>query len=205
MTRRRCPKVSRAFVNLYRLMVMIKSNPCFYVLLVAGSLSLVSWAAELPSQRKSSLELTIEGPKSIVKSSEGISFAITFHNHSTNSLLLNGGELLGNGSEIWSSLEAELKSETGQWIPMTLGWGVPGVAGRIYFLGVPLRAGSGYKLSVSPHDYLIGNGERLKPGKYEVRCVYRGRQSPYRDSTQMPACWEGEVQSNPFKFEVLAE
>jgi len=172
----------------------------------------VSSAAEAQSPRKPALELTIETPKTILKSPEGVSFVISFHNtntdkpasdNSANNLLLNGGELLGNGSQIWSSLEAELKSDTGQRIPMALGWGVPGVAGRIYFLGVPLRTGSSYRLPVSASDYLIGTGEHLKPGKYEIRCVYRGRQSPYRDSTQMPACWEGEVHSNILKFEVL--
>jgi hypothetical protein len=166
------------------------------------------------AQKHPALELTIETPKNIVKSSEGVSFIISFHNKNTdkpasdnsaNNLLLNGGELLGNGSQIWSSLEAELKSETGQRIPMALHWGVPGVAGRIYFLGVPLRAGSTYKLPVGSNDYMVGTGERLKPGKYEIRCVYRGRQSHYRDSTQMPACWEGEAQSNTLKVEVLAE
>jgi hypothetical protein len=43
------------------------------------------------------------------------------------------------------------------------------------------------------------------PGKYEIHFIYRGRQSPYRDSTQMPACWEGELHSNTLKFEVIAE
>ena len=165
----------------------------------------MSWAAEPPNPKKPALELTIETPQSIFKSAEGVSFVISFHNSSPTNLLLNAGGLLGNGSQIWSSLEAELKTESGQRLPMTLGWGVPGVAGRIYFLGVPLRAGSSYKLPVNANDYFIGTGERLKPGKYEIRCVYHGRQSPYRDSTQMPACWEGEVHSNALKVEVLAE
>jgi hypothetical protein len=151
------------------------------------------------------LDLTIGAAKTISKSSEGVSFIVSFRNDSANDLLLNAGQLLGNGSQIWSSLEAELKNETGQRIPLTLGWRVPGVAGRIYFLGLPLRARSSYTLSVSADDYLVGAGERLKPGKYEICFVYRGRQSKYRDSTQMPACWEGEVQSNTLKFEVLAE
>jgi hypothetical protein len=164
------------------------------------------------AQKHPELELTIETPKNIVKSSEGFSFMVTFHNNNTdkpasdnsaNNLLLNGGELLGNGSQIWSSLQAELKSETGQRIPVALHWGVPGVAGRIYFLGVPLRAGSSYRLPIRSHDYMVGTGERLKPGKYEIRFVYRGRQSDDRDSTQMPACWEGEAQSNALKLEVL--
>ena len=184
---------------------MRRLNQWYYAMLVVGSLALVSGAAEFQSQKRSALDLTIEAPKPISKSSEGVSFIVVFNNNSTNNLLLNGGELLGNGSQIWSSLEAEMKNEKDERIPVTLGWGVPGVAGRIYFLGLPLRAGSSYRLSVSANDYFVGSGERLKPGKYEVHFVYRGRQSDYRDSTQMPACWEGEVRSNTLKFEVLAE
>jgi hypothetical protein len=174
-------------------------------LFVLGSFSLISWAAELPSQQESALKLTIETSKVISKGSNGGTFSVSFHNSGPTDLLLNAGELLGNGSQIWSSLEAELKTDGGQRLPMTLGWGVPGVAGRIYFLGVPLRAGSSYTLPMNANDYYIGTGERLKPGKYEIRLIYRGRQSDRRDSTQMPRCWEGEVQSNNLKFEVTAE
>jgi TPR repeat protein len=167
-----------------------------------ASLSLISPVEEPPGQNESGLELTLETFESVVEVSEDIAFAICFHNNSTNNLLLNGGALLGNGTQIWSSLEAELKSESGQRIPMTLGLGGP-MSGQIYFLGVPLRAGSSYKLPVRVYDHLFGSGARLKPGKYEIRCVYRGRQSPYRDSTQMPACWEGKVQSNILRVKVL--
>jgi hypothetical protein len=184
---------------------MKRLNQYSCALLVVGSISLISRAAELPSQKESALKLTIETAKTISKSSDGVSFSVSCHNSSPTNMLLNAGGLLGNGSQIWSSLEAELKSESGQRLPMTLGWGVPGVAGRIYFLGVPLRSGSSYKLPVNAKDYYVGTGERFKPGKYEIRFIYRGRQSDYRDSTQMPACWEGEVQSNTLKFEVTAE
>ena len=167
------------------------------------SLSLVPWSEEPPTTNSSAaLELTLETPKNVFRTSEGVSFVVNFHNHTSTNLLLNGGALLGNGAQIWSSLEAELKSESGQRIPMTLGLGIP-VAGRIYFLGVPLRAGSSYKLFVGARDYFAGAGGVLRAGKYELRCIYHGRQSPYRDSTQMPGCWEGKVQSNILKIKVL--
>ncbi len=160
------------------------------------------------------LELTIAmaGPR--IKASYGVPFVITFHNRSpdqfafgdsTNDLLLNGGELLGNGAQVWSNVAAEIKSEAGVAIPVELHWGVPGVAGRVYFLGVPLRAGSSYQLAVRARDFMIGSDETLKSGKYEMRCVFHGRQSAYRDATQMPACWEGEVWSNTLKFEVVPD
>jgi hypothetical protein len=151
------------------------------------------------------LELRVETPKMGFKSSEGVSFTVSFHNDGTTNVLLNGGKLLGNGAQIWDSVTAELKTEDGQRIPMTLGWQVPGIGGRIYFLGVPLRPGGSFALPVGARDYYVGTGERLKPGKYEVCFVYRGQQSEYRDSTQMPACWEGEARSNTLKFEVLAD
>jgi hypothetical protein len=153
----------------------------------------------------SALELTIETPKTVLKSSEGVSFTVIFHNNSTNNLLLNAGQMLGNGSQLWDSLEAELKNEAGQRIPMILHWGGGSVSGRVYFLGLPLHAGSSYKLLVSPNDYYVGAGERLKPGKYEINFIFHGKQSPRRDSTEMPACWEGEAHSNTSKIEVLAE
>jgi len=153
----------------------------------------------------SALELIIETPKTILKSTEGVSFVVSFHNNSTTNLLLNCGMVLGNGLQSWDSLEAELKNEAGRRIPMTLHWGVGAVSGRIYFLGLPLHTGSSYELLVSPNDYYVGIGEHMKPGKYEINFIYHGKRSPYRDSTQMPACWEGEVRSNILKFEVLAE
>ena len=168
---------------------------------------LLCLALALMTFKLSALELSIETPKTVLKSSEGISFVVTFHNNSTNNVLLNCGMMLGNGQQSWNTLEAELKNEAGQRIPMTLHWGVGAVLGRIYFLGLPLHAGSVYKLLVSPDDYYVGNGERLKPGKYEIHFVFHGKQpsSTIRDPAEMPACWEGEAQSNMLKFEVLPE
>lgn len=173
--------------------------------LVMVTLSFSAWGAQLPEQNSPGLMLSIETSKPLVQRAEGLAFTIMFKNNSPTNLLLNGGELLGNGAQIWSSLAAELKSENGQTIPIRLSWGVPGVAGRVYFLGVPLRPGSSYRLPVNARDYLVGTGERLAPGKYALRCVYRGRQSSHRDLTQMPGCWEGELHSNVLRFEVLPD
>jgi hypothetical protein len=162
-------------------------------------------ALALMTFKSLALELIIETPETILKSSDGVSFVVSFHNNSATNLLLNCGMVLGNDLQSWDSLEAELKNKAGQRIPMTLHWGVSGVAGRIYFLGLPLHTGSSYDLLVSPNDYYVDTGERMKPGKYEINFIYHGKQSTYRDSAQMPACWEGEVRSNTLKFEVLAE
>jgi len=183
-----------------RLMNMKGLNLFACALLLAATIPLNSRAGE--ASTKLEVELTVEMPEPITTRTGNVSFSVTFHNNGTDDLLLNGGELLGNGAEIWSSLEADLKGANGEQIPISFGWGVPGVAGRIYFLGVPLRPKSSYKLLVQPSDYFAGSGERLRPGRYVIRFVYRSRQSPYRDATQMPACWEGEAWSNALSFEV---
>jgi hypothetical protein len=136
---------------------------------------------------------------------ENPSFRISLRNSGKENLLLNGGELLGNGAEIWSSITCEFHTSTGQRLPLSLGWGVPGVAGRIYFLGVPLRSGSVYTVSVTPKDYYVAKSERLAVGVYDLACTYTGAQSMYRDSTQLPPCWEGVVTSNTARVEIEAK
>ena len=148
------------------------------------------------------LEISLEAPETTFRTTGGIAFVVCFQNNTSTNLLLNGGAMLGNGVQIWNNLEAELKSETGQRIPMSLSMGIP-MTGRVYFLGVPLRSGSHYRLLVGARDNLAGSNGVLNPGKYELRCLYHGRQSPYRDSTQLPPCWEGEVQSSTLHIKVL--
>ena len=167
------------------------------------SLSLVPWSESPPGTNASSaVELTLEMSKNTFRTAEGLSFTVSFHNNTNSNLLLNGGALLGNGAQIWSGLETELKNERGERVSMTMGLGVP-VTGRIYFLGLPLHAGSSYTLFVGNHDNFAGPIGVLEPGKYELRCIYHGRQSPYRDSTQLPPCWEGEARSNTLHLKVL--
>jgi hypothetical protein len=193
---------------------------------MVATLPLSAWAAQPTIAEKSPLELTIEMPKSVWKQTERVPFVVTFRNtyiHKLSSgsepydeasaraaenvsqnLLLNVGRMLGNRAEMWSSLKIELKTESGEQVPVTLHWQVPGVGGRIYPLTVPLRAGSSYSLSINADDYLIKNANQpLMPGKYEIRLVYRGEQ--LGDGATLPPCWLGEAYSNTAHFEVLAD
>ena len=86
---------------------------------------------ELSVRPEPVLELTIATTAPRIRSANGLSFVITFHNRSpdqfvfgdsTNDLLLNGGELLGNGAQMWSNVAAELKNEAGAEIPVGLHW-----------------------------------------------------------------------------------
>ena len=158
-----------------------------------------------PNARASSgeLQLVVEVEKSPYRAGEDPSFRISFRNSGKDNLLLNGGELLGNGAEVWSAIKCEFQAAGGQRLPLSMGWGVPGVAGRIYFLGVPLRAGSSYTISVSPKDYYLGKSEHLGAGIHGLACTYTGVQSSHRDSTQLPLCWEGLTTSNTARLEVI--
>jgi hypothetical protein len=162
-------------------------------------------AQAVPPEASGGVQLLVQLNAQRYSFGENPSFRISLRNSGKENLLLNGGELLGNGSEIWSSIICELQTPTGQRLPLSLGWGVPGVAGRIYFLGVPLRSGSAYTVSVTPKDYYIAKSERLAVGIYDLACTYTGAQSMYRDSTQLPPCWEGVATSNTVRVEIEAK
>ena len=148
--------------------------------------------------KSSGLELKLSGNKVYYRSEEPIYFNATLHNLSEKGILLNGGELLGNGNQIWSSLKCSLfnKSKPKKKHPLFLNIHSSPIGGRIYFLGIPLGPRSRYKLSINT----VGNN--IPIGNYEISCTYEGKQSPYRDSTQLPKCWEGTASSNIFSFEV---
>jgi hypothetical protein len=184
----------------------------FLVFAMSGLLTTaqVGGQAGLPDTRADAgassgdVQLVVDVDKGSYRAGEDPSFRISFRNSGKDNLLLNGGALLGNGAEIWSAISCELHAAGGQRLPLSTGWGVPGIAGRIYFLGVPLRAGGSYTISVTPKDYYLGKGEHLGTGIYGLVCTYTGTQSPgYRDATQLPLCWEGVATSNTARVEVL--
>jgi hypothetical protein len=193
--------------------MIVSRASAFLVFAVSGLLIIVEAArlagspeSELQTNSRgnsSDLQLVVEVAAQRYRVSENPSFKISFRNSGDQDLLLNGGELLGNGAEIWSSIKCDFQSAAGQRLPLSLGWGVPGIAGRIYFLGVPLRAGSGYTVSVTPKDYYVGKSEHLAAGTYGLACTYTGAQSIHRDSTQLPRCWEGLATSNTARVEMV--
>lgn len=149
------------------------------------------------------VQIVVEVAKNTYRSGQDPSFTISLRNSGRQNLLLNGGELLGNGQEIWSSLTCEFRDSGERRVPLKMSWGVSHVGGRIYFLGVPLRAGSSYTIGVTPRDYFLGKGEHLQAGVYGLACTYSGAQSAFRDATQLPACWEGVVTSNAARVEII--
>jgi hypothetical protein len=148
------------------------------------------------------LRLGVEVEGAVYREGENPSFRISFRNLGRENLLLNGGSLLGNGQEVWSAVACEFRARDGQRWPLSLHWGVAMVSGRIYFLGLPLRPGASYTIAVTPRDYFVGKGEHLRSGNYGLTCTYTGAQSPYRDSTQLPPCWEGIATSHAVEVEV---
>jgi hypothetical protein len=130
-------------------------------------------------------------------------FTVIFQNQGEKDLLLNGGWLLGNGSQLWSSVTASLTDDEGTSIPVISIDKVGGIAGRVYFLGLPLPAGSRFELKIDPKYFYFGKLEKLTPGLYHITFHYHGIQSESRDRTQLPPCWTGDIQSPTLDFTVL--
>ena len=149
------------------------------------------------------LQLVLDVDKGPYRVGEDPSFRVSFRNSGRDNLLLNGGSLLGNGAQVWSAISCEFHAADGQPLPLSMSWGVGVVGGRMYFLGVPLRAGGSYTISVTPKDYFFSKGPHLDAGIYGLVCTYTGTQSRYRDLTQLPQCWEGLTMSNTARVEVF--
>ena len=166
---------------------------------------LLNGAALLPltaQVKPRELEVVVEVARSSGDVTHGIGFQVTLRNTGSMPLLLNGGSLLGNGRQAWSAVTCDLRSAAGVAVPLGLHWQMGGVAGRVYFLGVPLRPGDSHTLTVTPADYHVGTP--LQPGRYELRCTFTGKQSGFRDATQLPAAWEGVATSTAVPIEIGA-
>lgn len=133
---------------------------------------------------------------------ENPSFSLSLRNMGDGNVLLNGGSMLGTGQQSWSSIECAFHASEERSVPLSLHWGVSHVGGRIYFLGLPLRPHAVYSIPVTPRDYFVNVGKPLSPGTYALQCSYTGSQSPYRDPTQLPPCWEGRAVSQPVRVMV---
>ncbi len=148
------------------------------------------------------VRLQIEIAQAEVMEGENPGFSLSLRNMGGGNVLLNGGSMLGNGQQSWSSVECAFRNREKQSVPLSLHWGVSHVGGRIYFLGLPLRPNAAYFIPVTPRDYFVNTGNPLPPGTYALQCSFTGSQSPYRDPTQLPACWEGRAISQPVSVTV---
>lgn len=158
----------------------------------AGSYGPMQVGAQPPTDP---VRLQLELVQPEVTEGENPSFSLSLRNLGEGGLLLNGGYMLGNGQQSWSSIECAFHNREGQSVPLSLHWGVSHVGGRIYFLGLPLRPDAVYSIPVTPRDYFVSVGKPLSPGMYALQCSYTGSPSPSRESTQLPACWEGRAVS----------
>lgn len=169
------------------------------VIVLLNGLALLPLSAQV---KPNELEVVVEAARTAGDATHGIRFQITLRNTGSAPLLLNGGALLGNGRQGWSAVTCDLQSAAGATVPLGLHWQMGGVAGRVYFLGVPLRPGDSHTLTVTPADYFVGTP--LQPGRYQLRCTFTGKQSEFRDATQLPASWEGVATSTAVPIEIAA-
>ncbi len=168
---------------------------------VAAGLMLSMTVLSESATAQAGLQVVVETADAAI-TPDGPRFQITLRNIGIVPLLLNGGEMLGNGQQVWNAVTCDLRSRDGAVIPLRLHWRVPGVAGRLYFLGVPLRPGDAHSLAITPSDYFVQTP--VPPGRHELRCTFTGEQSSVRDAMQLPACWEGAVTSEPVIVQIAA-
>jgi hypothetical protein len=169
------------------------------LLLILGVLLRVTIPLNAQS-RSNDLQIVVHPERSVVDGADGLRFRVTILNASSAPLLLNGGALLGNGRQGWAAVTCNLRTGDGAVVPLELHWHMGGVAGRMYFLGVPLRPGDSHTLAVTPDDYY--HAKLLPPAPYDLSCTVEGTQSRFRDPTQLPPCWEGVATSAPVRIEI---
>jgi hypothetical protein len=168
-------------------------------LLILGVLLRVSIPLNAQSG-SNDLQVVVDPERSIVDVADGLRFRVTIRNAGSAPLLLNGGALLGNGRQGWAAVTCNLRTADDAVVPLGLHWQMGGVAGRMYFLGVPLRPGDSHTFAVTPDDYY--QSKPLPSARYDLSCTVKGTQSKFRDSTQLPPCWEGVATSAPVRIEI---
>ena len=168
--------------------------------LLGGSLLMTHAVPLAPQGPPAEVEVGVTPQGRVFDAADGLRFRVTLRNTGAKALLLNGGLLLGNGRQAWQAITCALHPKTGAQIRLDLHWQVGPVGGRIYFLGVPLRPGDAHTLAVTAADY--SQGTPIPPGQYRLQCAFNGRQSEYRDATQLPDCWEGVAVSTPVSIEI---
>jgi len=144
------------------------------------------------------LQLQIKPIKDVYSADEEVAFEVTFQNNGDQDVFLSAGEMLGNGAQLWDKVDLRLFDAAGAEIPVSLGWRVPGVAGRIYPLNLPLRAGSSYVLKIRSQDYFVNEGDKIGRGKYSMTCTFKGT---HREPSDLPPVWEEDVTSKSVSFE----
>jgi hypothetical protein len=145
------------------------------------------------------LQLQVKPIKDVYAADDEVAFEVTFQNSGDKDVLLSAGEMLGNGAQLWDKVNLRLFNAAGAEIPVSLGWRVPGVAGRIYPLNLPLRAGSSYVLKIRSRDYFVNEGDKIARGKYSMTCTFKGT---HHEPSDLPPVWEKDVTSRSVSFEV---
>ena len=147
------------------------------------------------------LQLSLQASKRIYKAGRKIEFFVTFRNVGSKDIVLNLGEMLGNGDQHLSKIGFEIIDETGK--STDLSYNPYPVGGSIGILAVPLKVGASYTVSIFLKDYSLGLTQprtvyQFEPGVYQLVCHYEGRQT-LRNPTSLKF-WEGKIASNKIEF-----
>lgn len=177
------------------------------VLAMAVAGGQISFASEERSEWGPSvndLQMSLRSSKTRYAKTDDVIFIVTFKNPETNAFdrrkgihenhdyMLNIGERLGNGTQMPTALSFKLMKGNETPIILQYHGHIPGIAGSLDVLALPLRAGSTHQLSFPLHELAW---QPFPGGTYQVICSYEGKQTALRNPTFLNF-WEGSMVSN---------
>jgi hypothetical protein len=159
-------------------------------------------------QSRDGLRLGISGARTV--RSSGAEFIVFLENTSTRDVVVNIGQMLGNGAMFSSGVRLTLTDSGGFTRELEyFNRQYPGVAGWLGDFTVALPAGAARAFPGSLDQYWSQAtkeiGLRLVPGRYRISARFEGtgaiRPNPNQD-VGLLNFWRGIVDSNIFEFEV---
>lgn len=138
-------------------------------------------------------------PNRPVMAANDLGFRIVLRNVSDESLLLNGGRVLGNGYHAWTSIGCTVHPTQGRPVALALHWRLGGVGGRVYPLGLAFGPDDTHSIEVTADDYFQASA--LPEGKMTLQCRFTGRAM---DPLEWPTTWTGSAASAPVTIELTA-
>jgi hypothetical protein len=174
-------------------------NATSTVLLAVALLTALAWGGgknAVSAEIDKPLQVVVV-PRQRIMSGQALAFRIVLRNVGDAPLLLNGGGVLGNGRHAWSAVKCTVQAGAGRPLPLSLHWGLGGVSGRVYVLGLVLGPGDTHGIEVTPDDYWVATA--LPVGKATLQCEFTGSPS---DAAAWPATWVGTTSSAPVPIEL---
>ena len=181
------------------------------VLLLTLAMAMAAWQVSFASDDQTGwgssvngLQMSLRSSKTHYAKADDVIFVVAFQNSETNKFdrqsgllenhdqMLNLGVRLGNGTQMPTALSFKLTKGNEKPVILQYHGHIPGIAGLLDVLALPLRAGSMHQLSFPLHELAL---QPIPAGIYQVICSYEGKPTALRNPTFLKF-WEGSMISN---------